>query len=266
VSSIKVVLIGAVILYLLIGAVIYFFQDRLIFLPEKLPQDFKFEFDHAFEEFFLTTQNGGKINVLHFKSLDSKGIIVYFHGNAGSLKRWGEIVGPLVDLGYDIVIPDYRGYGKSTGERNQKNMLTDVEAVYAFAKKITSEDQIVLFGRSLGSGFASYLAGKNNPSKLILETPFYSLDDIAQRRFLIFPTRWFLKYHFDSYKYLQSAKAPIYIFHGTDDEVVAYESGKKLFISLPENQGKLFTIKGGQHNNLPSFDRYWEQMKMALTK
>ena len=263
-NILKLIFIGAVIVYLFFGAVLYFFQEQLIFLPEELPHDFNFEFENEFEEHLILTSQNGQINLLHFKSMGSKGVIVYFHGNAGSLRRWGEIVSPFVELGYDVIIADYRGYGKSTGQRNQTTLLADADSVYGFAKDRTTEDKIILFGRSLGSGFASYLAGKNHPSKVILETPFYSLDDIAQRRFLIYPARYFLRYHFDSHEYLKNTKAPVYIFHGTDDEVVSYQSGKLLFESLPENQGNLYTIEGGAHNNLHSFELYWNQIKSIL--
>ena len=108
-NTIKLILVGLISLYLFIGAIIYFLQEQFIFLPDKLPEDFKFEFDHDFEEHFLSTKNGGKINVLHFKTQDAKGLIVYFHGNAGSLERWGDVISPFVDMGYDVLIPDYRG-------------------------------------------------------------------------------------------------------------------------------------------------------------
>ena len=84
---------------------------------------------------------------MHFilKIDGSKGLILYFHGNAGSLERWGEIVVPYTELGYEVLIIDYRGYGKSTGKRSSKTLINDAEEVYAFAKTITSEDRIVLF-------------------------------------------------------------------------------------------------------------------------
>ena len=258
------ILIGALVLYVTLGALIYFFQEQLIFLPRQLPRNFEFQFKHPFEEHFLSTPAHGEINLLHFKNPTPKGLIVYFHGNAGSLARWGNVVAPFVELGYDVIIPDYRGYGKSLGPRNQETLLSDADAVYAFAKAMAPEDRLILFGRSLGSSFASYLAGKNSPSKIILETPFYNLHDIARRRFLIFPSKWFLRYRLDSYEYLRSANAPVYIFHGTADEIVAYESGKMLFDSLPSNEKELFTIKGGAHNDLESFELYWEYMNSVL--
>ena len=264
INTLKTILGILAILYLGLGLLIYLLQERLIFLPEKLPLDYSFEFDAPFEEHFIEMEDGAKINALHFTQNESRGLIVYFHGNAGSLARWGEVVIPFLDMGYEVLITDYRGYGKSTGKRSQKRMLLDAGKVYAFAKDIESEERIILFGRSIGSAFASYLAGKNSPSKLILETPFYSLKDVAKEVIPIYPTRQLLRYNFKNHSYLKEAKIPIYIFHGTDDEVVKFNSGKQLHASLSKNQAIFFTIDGGHHNDLSTFPEYWNQMEIVL--
>ncbi len=263
-NTFKTILGILTILYLGLGLLIYLLQERLIFLPEKLPLDYSFEFDAPFEEHFIEMEDGAKINALHFTRKESRGLIVYFHGNAGSLARWGEIVVPFLDMGYEVLITDYRGYGKSTGKRSQKRMLLDAEKVYASAKDIEPENRIIVFGRSIGSAFASYLAGKNSPSKLILETPFYSLKDVAREVIPIYPTKLLLRYNFKNHSYLKEAKIPIYIFHGTEDEIVKYDSGKKLYGTLQKNQANFFTIDGGHHNDLSTFPEYWSKMETAL--
>lgn len=204
------------------------------------------------------------INALHFRQENAKGLIVYFHGNAGSLERWGEIVAPFVSMGYEVLISDYRGYGKSTGKRSKAALMSDAEAIYSFAKTLADEDKVILFGRSLGSSFASYLAGKNQPSKLILETPFYSVQDVANRMFPIFPVATLLRYNFRNNSYLKDVNAQVYIFHGTADEVVPYDSGQKLSTVLPPQQSELITIEGGHHNDLAAFDAYWMAMNRVL--
>ena len=265
-STLKYLLVGFVVLYSLMGLIIYFFQEKFIFLPTVLADDFQFQFRHPFEEHLLKTADEGHINLLHFKAIESKGLIVYFHGNAGSLERWGGIVAPFVDLGYDVLISDYRGYGKSKGERNQQNLLGDADAIYAFAKSLADENEIILFGRSLGSGFASYLAGKNRPSKVILETPFYSLEAEANRRFMIYPVSWLLRYQLKSHEYLKQNSAPVFVFHGTEDKVVSYEAGQRLFENIPTNGGQFVTIEGGLHNDLSEYPAYWDGMKAALNE
>lgn len=238
-------------------------QDQFIFLPERLDPDYQYSFDQNFEEYNLKMEDGAIINGLHFTKKNSNGLIVYFHGNAGNLARWGEIVSPFVEMGYEVFITDYRGYGKSTGKRSEKAMLKDAEEIYSFAKTIEKEERIILFGRSLGSAFASYLTGKNNPTKLILETPFYSLEEVANKVIPIYPTSSLLSYQFRNYEFLADTNIPIFIFHGNEDEIVPYESGKRLHKSL-EEKAKLITIEGGHHNDLSTFDTYWAEMEKVL--
>ncbi|WP_462253480.1 alpha/beta hydrolase [Ekhidna sp.] len=265
-NTLKLLLIILLGLYLTFGVIIYALQERLIFLPEDLPMDYKYSFKADFDEHFITMDDGAEINGLHFTQKDSKGLILYFHGNAGNLARWGEIVYPFVELGYEVFIVDYRGYGKSSGKKSQKAMLKDADSIYKYATQIADEDSIVLFGRSIGSSFACYLAGKNNPSKLILETPFHSLKDVARDIIPIYPTNLLLRYDFDNEQSLSTASSPIYIFHGTDDEVVDYSSGKKLLESLENKPSEFYTIEGGHHNDLSNFPAYWESMKQVLAK
>lgn len=263
-NTIKIVSLIFVGLYLALGLVIFLLQERLIFLPEDLPNDYNYSFDAEFDEHFITMEDGAVINALHFTQAESKGLIVYFHGNAGNLARWGEVVYPFVELGYEVFIIDYRGYGKSSGERNQQVMLSDADAIYKYAFQLASEENIILFGRSLGSAFASYLAGKNQPSMVILETPFYSLKDVAKDIIPIYPIDFLLSYNYKNYAALQSCIAPISIFHGTRDEVVDYASGKKLYESLSGKEAQFYTIEGGHHNDLSTFPSYWESMKQVL--
>jgi fermentation-respiration switch protein FrsA (DUF1100 family) len=262
VSSLKIFVLVLFIIYLFGGLALYLLQDQFIFLPESLARDYSYEFDHDFEEHYLQMEDGAEINALYFKTPDSKGLIVYFHGNAGNLARWGEIVSPFVEMGFEVLISDYRGYGKSTGKRSEKTMLKDADEIYAFAKTLETEDRIILFGRSLGSAFAAYLAGKNQPQKLILETPFYSLAEVAKDLIPIYPTRHLLSYRFGNHKYLKESDLPIYIFHGDQDEIVPYTSGQRLYESIAGSQ--LITIKGGHHNDLALFEDYWIEMGKVL--
>lgn len=263
-TILKFTLIGLLGLYILVGIGIYFFQEKLIFLPEELPRDFEFRFESQFEEHFISMDDGAEINLLHFKSDSAKGLILYFHGNAGNLERWGDIVSPFVDIGFDVMIMDYRGYGKSTGKRTYKSLLSDADRMYEFALNHVEEDQLILFGRSIGSSFASHLAGKYNPSKLILETPFYSLGDIANRVAPIYPPSYFLRFDFKNYKALESASCPIYIFHGTSDLIVPLKSGQDLYQTLDPSNSRLYIVKDAGHNDLASFDSYWVDLKRTL--
>ena len=142
----------------MIGASLYFFQEKLLFLPTKLEQDYKFQFNYPFEELFLKTDEEAVINAIHFKVKKPKGVILYFHGNAGDLSRWGNITEYFVDKDYDVLVMDYRTYGKSTGKLSEDAFYKDAQFCYDYLLKQYSEEDISLYGRSLGTGIASYLA------------------------------------------------------------------------------------------------------------
>jgi hypothetical protein len=248
----------------MIGASLYFFQEKLIFLPTTLPQEFSFIFSNPFEELFLKADDGASINAIHFKTENPKGVILYFHGNAGDLSRWGKITEFFVERNYDVFVMDYRTYGKSKGKLSEQSLYSDAQMCYDYVFERYKASEIIIYGRSLGTGIATNIASFNNPKQLILETPFYSLTDVAKRRFPIFPNNKLLKYDFPSYKFIQNVKCPISIFHGTDDSVVPYSSGEKLFNSMSQKDKTFYTIENGKHNNLIEFQSYLQPIHNIL--
>ncbi|WP_026450062.1 alpha/beta hydrolase [Aequorivita capsosiphonis] len=251
-------------LYLSIGAALYFLQDKMIFMPEPLAKNYTYSFPGDFEEINLKTDDGAVLNALHFKVENPKGVILYFHGNAGELSSWGKVVQKFVNIQYDVLVMDYRTYGKSTGKLSEKALYNDAQLFYDLLLENYSEDKIVVYGRSLGTTFATYVAAKNHPKQLILEAPFYSLDEVAGERFPFLPVSWFLKFHFPTYQYLKNVSCPILIFHGTDDYVVNYKNSERL--SKLKTKGKLTfkTIPDGTHNNLVNFDIYRKTLDSIL--
>ena len=213
---------------------------------------------------FLKAEDGAIINAIHFKTENPKGVILYFHGNAGDLSRWGKITEFFVEKDYDVLVMDYRTYGKSKGKLSEQALYNDAQMCYNYVLDRYQESEIIVYGRSLGTGLATYLASNNNPRQLILETPYYSLSDVAKHRFPMFPNNKLLRYDFPSYKFVQNVKCPISIFHGTDDTVVPYVSGEKLFNSMVQKEKMFFTIENGEHNNLMAFDSYIQQIQKIL--
>ncbi|WP_439152195.1 alpha/beta hydrolase [Winogradskyella sp.] len=261
--KLKKYVIVLLVLYTMIGSALYLFQEKLLFLPTSLEQDFVYEFDHDFEELFLVTEDDVVINALHFKAENPIGVILYFNGNAGDLSQWGKITEKFVDLKYDVFVMDYRTYGKSTDEIGEIALYNDAQYCYNYLLNQYSENQITLYGRSLGTGLASYLAVNNNPLQLILETPYYSIVDVAKKRFPIFPVKQVLKYQFPNYEYLPMVNCPITILHGTKDSVVPYSSSVKLS-ELNLDNLEFVTIDNGEHNNLSEFKDYQNAIGKVL--
>ncbi len=254
--------LGLAIFMVLITMALYFLQTRLIFFPEKLPDNYTYSFDTPFEELNYHTSPGVSINALHFKLDDPKGIILYFHGNAGSLRGWGDIAQDFIQYGHEVLVIDYRSYGKSTGQISEQGLHHDARYIYNKLSEKYPEDRIVIYGRSIGTGIATRLAARNSPGQLILEAPFYNFPDLAKRYFPWVP-RWMIRYKFRNDKYIERVECPVYIVHGTADEVINVAEGKKLAKKLkPEDE--LILIQGGHHNDLNFMTEYHEQLDRIL--
>jgi alpha/beta superfamily hydrolase len=172
------------------------------------------------------------------------------------LSRWGLISEFFVAKDYDVFIMDYRTYGKSKGKLSEQAFYNDAQYCYDYLLKQYQESEITVYGRSLGTGISTFLASKNNPKQLILETPYYSILDVAKHRFPVFPVSLVLKYTFPSNAFIVDVKCSITMFHGTDDRVVPYASAEKLKAVSPKDKTTFITIEGGSHNNLIEFEDY----------
>ena len=252
----KKVLKVLLLLYIMIGTSLYFLQERLLFHPTELSQDFQFDFNYPFEEVFLKPEKEVSINAIHFKANQPKGVILYFHGNAGDLSRWGTIAEYFVSKKYDVFIMDYRTYGKSKGKLSEQAFYDDAQYCYNYLLKTYAEEEVTVYGRSLGTAIATYIASKNNCKQLVLETPFYSILDVAKHRFPVFPLASLLNYKFPSCEYIGSVNAPITIVHGTMDAVVPYHSAQKLKTVAPNETTTFITVENGRHNDLIEFEDY----------
>lgn len=250
-------------IYIATLGALYFAQESLIFLDEELETNYAFEFNSDFEEINIETTDGAVLNAIHFKVKEPKGIIVYFHGNAGNLSRWGKIAEQYLAYQQNVLIVDYRGYGKSRGKRGSELMYQDALQVYDEAKKWFPENTISVYGRSLGCTFAVYAASKNKPKQLLLETPFYSLNSVVESRYPFLPSKRLMNFQFPTYEFIQEVKCPITIFHGTEDFVVPYQNGKRLHELIPN--AEFITIPEGEHNDLGEYDLYWERIGMLLS-
>ncbi len=238
-------------------------QEKIIFFPKKLTQNYKFQFDGKFEELNIITADKIYLNGLLFKSDSSKGLIFYLHGNAGALDSWGDIAKTYTNLNYDMFILDYRGFGKSAGDiSNEEQFYSDVQSAYIHLKSRYSENKIVIIGYSIGTGPASMLASKNNPKALLLQAPYFSLVDMMNKSYSFVPN-FLLRYRFETFTFIEQIKVPIVIFHGNSDEVIYYGSSLKLQKYLKATD-KLVTLNGQGHNGMNNNFEYQKELKNIL--
>lgn len=262
---IKWIIISIVGLYFILGILYYLFQDRFIFVRYDLKGKYDLAINEEHKELLLKSEDGATLHALWIKAENPKGLIIYFHGNTGSLKRWSKVAAQLNEYGYDVLAPDYRGYGKSTGKPSENVLIQDAKLFYNTALEQYSEEQIVIYGRSLGSAVAIQLAAKTNPKLLILETPFNSLLDVARSQVPVFPYKLMLKHPFRSDLFIEQVKSPIIFMHGTRDSQVRYKSALKLFSKVSDREDAMFqTFIGGEHNNLSSYSEYTKILTEVL--
>ena len=250
-------------LYGVICLIYWWVQERFIFVGFRLSRDHAFSFRQPFTEVYLSPEPGAELHALHFTTRDPRGTVLYFHGNTGNLRRWGKRAVRFTRLGYDVLIPDYRGYGKSRGPRSEEILHEDAGGWYGWLKERMPEERIVLYGRSLGSGVAVPLAAANAPRVLILESPFADLYDAARHQFNALPYRWLLRYGFRNDRAIKRVTCPVYIFHGRRDPIVPFQSALKLYAAIPPDVPReMISFRRGYHSDLPKFPRY--QRKLAL--
>lgn len=241
--------------YIILAVLIYFVQEKFIFKPEKLPKDFVYKYDAPFKELFFEVKEGVSINGLHFYCSEPKGLILYFHGNTRSIKGWAKYAADFYRYQYDVVLVDYRGFGKSTGKKNEEDMLKDMQFVYDTLAAQYPEHHILVYGRSMGSGFATFIAAENKPRYLILDSPYFSFKKVAERYLPFMPHRWLLRYKLRTDKWIRRVNCHTYIIHGTKDLLIPLKHSERLQAINP-NKITLIRIQGGSHNNLPSFYEY----------
>lgn len=252
------------IVYIVISVLLYFLQEKLLFKPEKLPKDFQFYYENqTVEEHNLETRDGAVINGLLFRVLKPKGVVFYLKGNSKSIKGWGKFAVDFTRHGYSVLMVDYRGFGKSTGKRSQKAIKNDLQYVYNKMRERIEEKKIIIYGRSLGSGFATKLASVNNPKMLILDAPYYSLTKVTARYAPFMPLSIVMRYPLPTYKWIKYVQCPIHIIHGTNDKLIPFKTSVKLSKIKPKIT-RLYTVLGGGHKNLNNFESYHKMLGEIL--
>ena len=229
-------------------------ENRIIYHPQRYPAGSwnPEEAGVRVRDVHFRAADGTRLHGWYIPASQARGDWLWFHGNAGNITHRLENIRLLRLLRLNIFIFDYRGYGKSEGEPDGRGLSLDARAAYEW---LTGEgravpDRLFLFGRSLGGVFAIEVAERHPAAGLILESTFTSARDMARRLIPPLPLHWFIRSRFDSLSRIRHLTLPKLFLHGTRDEVVPYELGRKLFNAAPEPK-TFYDIQGAGHNDTP---------------
>ena len=254
-----------VLLYCLIGIALFYLQERFLFHPEKFSNAYVYHFKVPFEEINIPFNSTDTINLVKFLPADSvrRGVVVYYHGNKENIERYAKFACNFTKHGYEVWMEDYPGFGKSTGERTEKKLLEQGLQIQKMAASKYGGDSIIIYGKSFGTGIASYVASESNNKRLILETPYYSIPSLFSYYAPIYPTGKMSIYKVPTYQFLADVKFPISIFHGNDDGVIPYRNASRLKAVLKPTD-EFVTIDKGTHHNLNDFPLFQHKLDSLL--
>ena len=239
--------------YLGICLLAYLFQRNLLYFPIRWSEEEARRANPGFEEVRIVTSDGEKLHAWLQRLEDSPWTVVIFHGNAGNLYYHQATLLPFRKLGLQAILFDYRGYGSSSGSPSQQGLLRDGEAVVEYVEKTLKvpRERIVYFGQSLGSGVAVLLAQKRPPARLILESAYPSLSQVASIHYPFLPSSLLLRDRFESTTAVRGLSCPILFLHPALDEIIPVSLGRALFETAHEPK-KFVELPGAHHND--SFD------------
>lgn len=257
----------AVLIYSVLGIAFYWLQEIIIFHPVTLTDGIPYHFDQPFKEINLDIDDATHFNIVSFTVPDSlrKGIVLYFHGNKENVNRYAKFAKNFTNRGWEVWMVDYPKFGKSTGELSENNLYEEALQAYKLARVQYQPNQIIIYGKSIGTGIAAELASIRDCRELILETPYKSMVSLVKHYTWILPIETLLHFKLPTDQYLKKVTAPITIFHGTKDGLVPLSNAKELTESFKAND-QFITIEGGTHHNLNEFPLMQENLKRILTR
>jgi alpha-beta hydrolase superfamily lysophospholipase len=253
-----------IIIYCGAGILLYNFQDKFLLHPVAVQPGYHYKISGPFEEINIPINKDENLNVIRFTTNSKpKGAVLYFHGNMMNVSHYAGHALNFTRKGYEVWMPDYPGYGKTTGVISEKKLYDEALLVYKLANTKFPKDSIVIFGKSLGSGIAAQLASIKDCRRLILETPYYSIPSVFGYYVPFYPVSFMSHFKIPTATYLQQVTAPVTIFHGSKDEVIPYKNSLRLRKVLKEGD-EFISIPGGKHNDLSTFTIYQQKMDSLL--
>jgi hypothetical protein len=239
-------LVGA---YVAFGVVLFIFQHRLVYLPETRMVGTPHDIQLSYEAIYFKTRDDVELFGWYVPASNSRGTILFCHGNAGNISDRLDYLGIFHRLGLSTFIFDYRGFGLSAGHPTEAGTYLDSEAAWDFLvnRKGIPAERMILYGESLGGAVAARLAASQPPGALILASAFTSLPDLASRLYPLFPVRTLSRFSYDTLASVRRVGCPIMVIHSPEDEIVPFSQGRELY-STANSPKDLLGIKG-DHNS-----------------
>lgn len=243
--------------YVILSAYVYFMQPGMIYYPNipdrKLVSSPK-SVGLDYENVELITDDGTRIHgwfIPYDKASDTQkqATLLFLHGNAGNISHRMDSIKLFNNIGLNILIIDYRGYGQSTGKPGEAGTYQDAEAAwhYLTATRGIKENKIIVFGRSLGGSVAAWLASQHTPAALIVESSFSSVPSMGQRIYPFLPVRLLSRFQYNTKEYVKAINCPVLVAHSRDDDIIPYQEGRDIFNAAHEP--KSFLQMQGGHND-----------------
>ncbi len=198
----------------------------------------------------MRASDGTRLHALWWPQPAKSPVILFFHGNAQNNFAWALVRQDLEALGCRMLLPDYRGYGKSEGRPSEQGLYLDGQAALDWlASEGVAENEVILVGKSLGGGVACHLVPERPFLGLVLESTFTSLANVASRLFPFAPSGSILPESYPSAEKLARKACPLLVVHGTLDALIPVAEGKALHRLAPEPK-ELFLVEGAGHNDV----------------
>lgn len=262
------VVIGLGLGYLALIAFVYVRQPKMLYYPTRQIEQTPAAMGLSFDEATFKTADGIAISAWYIPAPDARAVLLFCHGNGGNISHRLDSIRIFHDLGLSVLIFDYRGYGKSSGEPTEKGTYLDAEAAWNFLvnEKRIEPARMVIFGRSLGSAVAAELATRKKAGALIIESGFTSIPDLGRKYYPYLPVSLMTRFHYATIDKVSSLSLPKLFIHSPGDEVIPYDQGMKLFARAAEP--KEFLTLRGDHNEgfLQSGELYINGLNQFVSK